>query len=117
MGRFTSQRWSPPFFAYGPWMASWSPWTFGCENGERLSVSTIFQVTSRWTIEVTCSLQDRKSTRLNSSHDQISYAVFCLKKKTKDSIGVTPGTTSYKSFYGAAPHLLPLRASARVTDE
>src|SRR5256886_13347175 len=28
-------------------------------------------------------LQDRKSTRLNSSHSQISYAVFCLKKKTK----------------------------------
>src|SRR5206468_5969198 len=26
--------------------------------------------------------QDRKSTRLNSSHDQISYAVFCLKKKS-----------------------------------
>src|SRR2546421_8748352 len=32
---------------------------------------------------------DRKSTRLNSSHDQISYAVFCLKKKKK------PTTTSY----------------------
>src|SRR5688572_31337560 len=28
---------------------------------------------------------DRKSTRLNSSHSQISYAVFCLKKKTKNS--------------------------------
>src|SRR5206468_12489907 len=27
--------------------------------------------------------EDRKSTRLNSSHDQISYAVFCLKKKTQ----------------------------------
>src|SRR2546421_1116086 len=27
---------------------------------------------------------DRKSTRLNSSHDQISYAVFCLKKKKKN---------------------------------
>src|SRR3989440_2693062 len=27
---------------------------------------------------------DRKSTRLNSSHDQISYAVFCLKKKKYD---------------------------------
>src|SRR2546421_8274685 len=27
--------------------------------------------------------KDRKSTRLNSSHDQISYAVFCLKKKKK----------------------------------
>src|SRR2546421_1925231 len=28
--------------------------------------------------------RDRKSTRLNSSHDQISYAVFCLKKKKSD---------------------------------
>src|SRR5689334_24615026 len=27
--------------------------------------------------------EDRKSTRLNSSHSSISYAVFCLKKKTK----------------------------------
>src|SRR2546421_2129435 len=33
--------------------------------------------------------EDRKSTRLNSSHDQISYAVFCLKKKkTKESHGL-----------------------------
>src|SRR5437773_8672922 len=30
--------------------------------------------------------QDRKSTRLNSSHITISYAVFCLKKKTRDLI-------------------------------
>src|SRR5688572_33407023 len=29
---------------------------------------------------------DRKSTRLNSSHSQISYAVFCLKKKKKKTI-------------------------------
>src|SRR2546430_16683609 len=29
--------------------------------------------------------RDRKSTRLNSSHSQISYAVFCLKKKKNDS--------------------------------
>src|SRR2546427_6285032 len=29
--------------------------------------------------------RDRKSTRLNSSHSQISYAVFCLKKKNKSS--------------------------------
>src|SRR2546421_1298870 len=28
---------------------------------------------------------DRKSTRLNSSHDQISYAVFCLKKKKTEN--------------------------------
>src|SRR6202140_4929560 len=31
----------------------------------------------------TSSCQDRKSTRLNSSHQKISYAVFCLKKKTQ----------------------------------
>src|SRR3712207_8992038 len=30
-----------------------------------------------------CPCKDRKSTRLNSSHANISYAVFCLKKKTK----------------------------------
>src|SRR5689334_24200306 len=29
--------------------------------------------------------QDRKSTRLNSSHSSISYAVFCLKKKNKNN--------------------------------
>src|SRR2546430_14643119 len=32
-----------------------------------------------------CGTVDRKSTRLNSSHSQISYAVFCLKKKKKKS--------------------------------
>src|SRR2546430_13182510 len=36
----------------------------------------------------TCA-QDRKSTRLNSSHSQISYAVFCLKKKTHQLIPST----------------------------
>src|SRR5690625_5722364 len=30
--------------------------------------------------------EDRKSTRLNSSHVAISYAVFCLKKKKKDNV-------------------------------
>src|SRR2546427_5310627 len=33
----------------------------------------------------TCIVRDRKSTRLNSSHSQISYAVFCLKKKKKQT--------------------------------
>src|SRR6266581_6796796 len=37
---------------------------------------------------------DRKSTRLNSSHPSISYAVFCLKKK---SLTLTPGLT-WKNF-------------------
>src|SRR5688572_32138168 len=33
--------------------------------------------------------EDRKSTRLNSSHSQISYAVFCLKKKKKNEEWLT----------------------------
>src|SRR2546430_17481591 len=38
----------------------------------------------RHRLELTWSAwRDRKSTRLNSSHSQISYAVFCLKKKKK----------------------------------
>src|SRR3972149_5468204 len=43
------------------------------------------------------SAGDRKSTRLNSSHSQISYAVFCLKKKTKirTKEAVQDGTRSY----------------------
>src|SRR2546430_4193986 len=40
------------------------------------------EVSARATLEA--ALRDRKSTRLNSSHSQISYAVFCLKKKKKE---------------------------------
>src|SRR5688572_32110302 len=35
-------------------------------------------------------IRDRKSTRLNSSHSQISYAVFCLKKKKSTYSNVLP---------------------------
>src|SRR3712207_8634363 len=41
---------------------------------------------------------DRKSTRLNSSHANISYAVFCLKKKKTESVqGVIASTTANES--------------------
>src|SRR5688572_31070039 len=43
-------------------------------------------------------IRDRKSTRLNSSHSQISYAVFCLKKKKKKTKQIPkkqPNTTYY----------------------
>src|SRR6266699_4485690 len=47
---------------------------------------------------------DRKSTRLNSSHVRISYAVFCLKKKNTHSNAYTPRTakqnTKRKRKYG-----------------
>src|SRR2546428_8382568 len=36
------------------------------------------------------NMRDRKSTRLNSSHDQISYAVFCLKKKKQELARMSP---------------------------
>src|SRR5438034_8706914 len=38
----------------------------------------------RWFEVAVETLRDRKSTRLNSSHTVISYAVFCLKKKKKN---------------------------------
>src|SRR2546427_7817834 len=38
--------------------------------------------------------KDRKSTRLNSSHSQISYAVFCLKKKKKNDNGTKLRTSA-----------------------
>src|SRR5215469_18901331 len=38
---------------------------------------------------------DRKSTRLNSSHVEISYAVFCLKKKNAGALYLVPDTNSH----------------------
>src|SRR2546421_8975390 len=48
--------------------------------------------------------EDRKSTRLNSSHDQISYAVFCLKKKKKTVVA-----------YGSLNHVIDLLRSVSLT--
>src|SRR5439155_11855844 len=47
-------------------------------------VSSVRNQSSRLNVGIS---EDRKSTRLNSSHVAISYAVFCLKKKKKDQIG------------------------------
>src|SRR2546430_11878506 len=51
---------------------------------------------------------DRKSTRLNSSHSQISYAVFCLKKKkkpTRTQISTRQRTLSHPSPSTVAPRV------------
>src|SRR3989440_8138725 len=61
--------------------------------------------------------QDRKSTRLNSSHDQISYAVFCLKKKVftwrilRDGVcdGCALGTSGLRDFTMEGIHLCTVR--------
>src|SRR5206468_7508826 len=49
-----------------------------CRRCFRLAVGLYWPRPQQSLIE---QVLDRKSTRLNSSHDQISYAVFCLKKK------------------------------------
>src|SRR5438067_8764285 len=50
------------------------------------------------TSSFTCSPSDRKSTRLNSSHVSISYAVFCLKKK-KQLNGILSVNYQYFEHY------------------
>src|SRR5258708_21806578 len=59
-----------------------------CSGGEDADVPTCDQLHNGFVVDLgslECADfrdQDRKSTRLNSSHQIISYAVFCLKKKT-----------------------------------
>src|SRR3712207_7226623 len=47
-------------------------------------VALLDQAAARRVLPLGLGRQDRKSTRLNSSHANISYAVFCLKKKKKN---------------------------------
>src|SRR5690554_6994647 len=54
--------------------------TYEVENGELTMIGLSLSSTSGF---VGQTVRDRKSTRLNSSHVRISYAVFCLKKKKK----------------------------------
>src|SRR5436190_21360605 len=54
-------------------------------GGMFLSLATGFSTTTMGAEELMPFSLDRKSTRLNSSHTVISYAVFCLKKKIKTS--------------------------------
>src|SRR2546430_4452198 len=49
------------------------------------------------------STPDRKSTRLNSSHSQISYAVFCLKKKNKTTRTFITAVSLMRHY---TPHLI-----------
>src|SRR5205085_3931432 len=59
---------------------------------------------------------DRKSTRLNSSHSQISYAVFCLKKKKKKCwTGSSTSWCSRSSFLPVIPRRRSL-STVRMCD-
>src|SRR2546427_9430889 len=59
--------------------------SFGVEQGETFAILGPSGAGKTVTLTLAVGL-DRKSTRLNSSHSQISYAVFCLKKKKKIQI-------------------------------
>src|SRR2546430_2877608 len=61
-------------------------------GSRRTGFQTIGSGTAGWRL-------DRKSTRLNSSHSQISYAVFCLKKKKTNYVSL-----SFSSALQAAQH-------------
>src|SRR5690606_39549587 len=52
-------------------------------NGRVIDLQTLERNQSVWEVS---GIEDRKSTRLNSSHVKISYAVFCLKKKTSTDL-------------------------------
>src|SRR2546430_11486954 len=59
-----------------------------------------FTVTVRATrLREESALQDRKSTRLNSSHSQISYAVFCLKKKTNNQLQYSTSLSNLQHLF------------------
>src|SRR5690349_24202382 len=58
-----------------------------------MAIGLVLYGASFWMISaVNSDWGDRKSTRLNSSHVEISYAVFCLKKKKNQSTGVLAGS-------------------------
>src|SRR5947208_10576764 len=53
----------------------------GIDFNRKMPVGTIIEVPAAAVMAEFLAREDRKSTRLNSSHQIISYAVFCLKKK------------------------------------
>src|SRR2546430_10877737 len=83
------------FRSFGPWISS-DIWRSGGEVRYAVTQfrnrgipASAFVFDSPWEIAYNDfrfnMIQDRKSTRLNSSHSQISYAVFCLKKKKQET--------------------------------
>src|SRR5256886_5652475 len=68
-------------------------WAWDCRSAVR---SSRRMVDACWPRPTYPGGPDRKSTRLNSSHSQISYAVFCLKKKNKHH-GANRASVGYES--------------------
>src|SRR2546427_4900099 len=65
-------------------LALWAVWSrSGDARVDELFSKGVAEMGEQRFPEAIATFTDRKSTRLNSSHSQISYAVFCLKKKKK----------------------------------
>src|SRR2546421_3172436 len=78
-------------------------------GGEGERVAWKVQVRDKAAVDPAATgLPDRKSTRLNSSHDQISYAVFCLKKKKEKNQYTSRKNTSDDHVVLAVPSGLDL---------
>src|SRR5437867_8273852 len=78
----------PPRSTLFPYTTLFRSSVRGRQIGERVALEVAPQVLGRVEFGRIGGKQDRKSTRLNSSHRTISYAVFCLKKKKKKKMGV-----------------------------
>src|SRR3989442_4372267 len=63
--------------------------------GDRTNALKVF---GRFEAQLANTLRDRKSTRLNSSHVRISYAVFCLKKKIITVLAIPNGCSGAGSI-------------------
>src|SRR2546430_9734695 len=78
---FRSTAWEAiPVIAAGAALYFWCAWNYAAVGG-----GTPGPWDAPRRVVARGPYRDRKSTRLNSSHSQISYAVFCLKKKKKKS--------------------------------
>src|SRR3712207_8263130 len=66
-----------------PQLWAWRPGRLKTMRRIADRVLVIFPFEETFYREASIPVEDRKSTRLNSSHANISYAVFCLKKKTQ----------------------------------
>src|SRR2546430_6874825 len=75
-------------------------------NGAKPEIERAVQAAS-------AAFRDRKSTRLNSSHSQISYAVFCLKKKKKNTYDNCVGFDFIKPITLAANRSAITRLSSK----
>src|SRR5690606_39741593 len=58
----------------------------GCSMIAACELAADYERALQWCHIADGFIQDRKSTRLNSSHVKISYAVFCLKKKKQEKV-------------------------------